>query len=239
MDFFRKKYHHQTCSTFNGFVNTLCHRSLLPAATLFVVFLPSCLRRCLCWISFSSTASIFPPVRVGASSFQPSCSLVLCFSYHLKINILFFVRHKRVGKVLIFPHVSSQRWFRNTRRRLNNSIRRESRNETSENRRCYVPMTQTPLTPVFIRDIPAPIRRILQLSQKNNIRGSPVTPSTGQLGHYRWRSPREEVTCSQMATPLGATIFNMAAKSSSVADVREQTTCRQMSNGSPRRIPYL
>ena len=87
-------------------------------------------------------------------------------------------------------------------------------------------MMQTPLTPVFIRDIPAPIRRILQLSQTNNVRDSPVTPSTGQLRHYRSESLTEEVTCSQMATPLGATIFKMAAKSSSVAVLREQTSCR-------------
>ena len=88
-------------------------------------------------------------------------------------------------------YISSQRWFRNARRRLNNSIRRESRGETSENRRCYVPMTQTPLTPAFIRDIPAPMRRILQVSQNNNARCSSVASSTGQIRHYRWESLTE------------------------------------------------
>ena len=146
---------------------------------------------------------------------------LICFFYRLKTIISFSGATHVLINFNLSSYVSSQRWFRNARRRLNNSIRRESRGESCENQRCYVPMSQTPLTPVFIRDIPAPIRRILQLSQTKNERGSPVTPSTGELSQHLSESLREAVTCSQMATPPGANIFNMAAKSSSVADVRE------------------
>ena len=190
------------------------------------LFIPSCRLRFLCWVSFSSSLILLRPFPILGRLIEFSIST---FSGRPIMFLQSSENQYFVVRVLInldlSSYVSSQRWFRNTRRRLNNSIRRESRNETSENRRCYVPMTQTPLTPVFICDIPAPIRRILQLSQTNYAIGSLVTPSTGQLRHYRSESLTEEVTCAQMATPLGATTFKMAAKSSSVADLLGQTTC--------------
>ena len=105
--FFRKKYHHQTCSTFNGFVNTLCHLSLLPAVSLYVSSFRRAFEDIFAGYRFLLLFFFFDlsPVWVGASSFQSPRSTVLCFSYHLKTNISFFVCHKRVGKFLICRHM--------------------------------------------------------------------------------------------------------------------------------------
>ena len=64
------------------------------------LLIPSCLRRCICWISSSSSSSYstFLRIWIGASNFQYTRYPVLCFFYRLKNIISFSGCSKRVDK---------------------------------------------------------------------------------------------------------------------------------------------
>lgn len=114
--------------------------------------------------------------------------------------------------------VSSQRYFRNSRRRLINSARRESRfpnHMTPETRRDYVPMTQTPLTPVVIRSLPVHIRRVLQvlptLDQSPSRLTLLVNQATGQPRDNYSDGRLRAVIRAKVATPLDKNIHKIEA----------------------------